>query len=909
MPRKLTVPANANVPAAKPLFAPVEQVNVLGVKRMPAGTDISGLHFSPGEEITEEALSGLSPRERKWLEKNQPTQEQAWDVFSTLPETAEFLPNYREGSTPRVDAKGEVQKGAKWGNEHLPFELGERDLPERIRGVEPDPVVFENTDLLPANERAYLPHNEKKFARAVQNIQAEFARSPSVESMAELAKAGKSKKDWYSKLLGPLTTLFGPETPRFVALLAATSPRGGVKQNFAKTVKLWNEWTKLKTKQQDELYRSWINSRQGHESKAASVWYQWLNKVTGLSQEEKEGGLGDINTMETHYPGIGRALFSREPELPGWGILTLDKSGWKTDSFRSNILGNLNNYTSDTWDAKARVQDPNRLGKVTVYLANAIHGRMVARELNRQQKGANWTPAGVQAAIWSVFRTMANFQGASRMPKHRREGGRFEHMGVQGPLDTLTNLLGGDVAKTEDFVTMLTDPHTQDKYERYVQHVLRDKLGLGKALDALRSEAGGKGASTRGANSPAIDPGSRHLLEPFAREAARSMSNARKLQKKGLRVKRAANPSILKFPVQQRQLPYELREHLEELAQSYPQDPKLQALAQDGLLGDLKAISRLDKHLQRKYQGQDLANLQSTRNLQTWLGHYPHMIRTQEAEGSYSPQAQRDTRVQHPNEQGLHTPFQEAAAKLIQDQQVKNKPQLSLFKASRKGSPLRYNAIPPVAGDQQQGHVFASDNTDEQLDFNQAMERTRSANHKSFVKSVDQIRQKLGLVGKSYSGVGDWVDGAEQSVMQVIDKPQDPHTLRYAAAWYGLNANQKSVLVFHPEQGGKDSTYTVSVPHTNLEQIRNSLNQAGIPFRTVIPSGSGVKVVIFDQGRGWRSRVAQFASQHNARIAETLGNGEYLGGSTRSAARAKYREVIRAYESGQHGTPSHGGQV
>ncbi len=175
--------------------------------------------------------------------------------------------------------------------------------------------------------------------------------------------------------------------------------------------------------------------------------------------------------------------------------------------------------------------------------------------------------------------------------------------------------------------------------------------------------------------------------------------------------------------------------------------------------------------------------------------------------------------------------------------------------------------------------------------FDQALQRSLSGDQKAFRQSLDQMAQQLGLPGKSASGIGDWETGAEHSTVR-FTKPADMDRLRYLAAWSGLTSNQKSVLVFNPAPSGLDSVYDIQVPDKDLRQVRQKLTQAGVPFRTLIPGKKGTRVLVYDQGRALRPKVAQFAGGYGARVRESIGSGEYLGGGSRSSARAKYRDVI-----------------
>jgi hypothetical protein len=225
----------------------------------------------------------------------------------------------------------------------------------------------------------------------------------------------------------------------------------------------------------------------------------------------------------------------------------------------------------------------------------------------------------------------------------------------------------------------------------------------------------------------------------------------------------------------------------------------------------------------------------------------------------------------------------------------------------------------PIAGPQgprfdpiDQSYSSFSPNTEENLAFEDAYQRSQSSNQQAFRKITDHVLKQLGVKGQSYDAIGDWVDGAENSVMQEINDPSDPDTLRYASAWYGLLGNQKAVLIFHSLRDGPDSVYSMDVPESDITKVRQQLTTSGVPFRTIVPTKNGVRVVVYDEKRAWREKVGQFASHYHATVREALGRGEYIGGVTRSAARREYRQVIDSYErthSRRHSPPAGPGQI
>lgn len=205
--------------------------------------------------------------------------------------------------------------------------------------------------------------------------------------------------------------------------------------------------------------------------------------------------------------------------------------------------------------------------------------------------------------------------------------------------------------------------------------------------------------------------------------------------------------------------------------------------------------------------------------------------------------------------------------------------------------------------------IAASPNTEQGLDFDSSMQRLKSANQQAFKQVSKTILDQLGLKNhKIHDAIGDWVDGAENSVVHTIDDPVDYDTAKYASAWIGMLANQKAVLHFSEDDKGPDSMYEVHVPDTDPHNVRKALDAAQIPFRTLIPSKHGTTVMVFDSGRSQRDNIANFAGLYNAVIRESAGRGEFVGDNsdspTRAAARRTYRSIIADYESGRSRSPA-----
>ncbi len=198
-------------------------------------------------------------------------------------------------------------------------------------------------------------------------------------------------------------------------------------------------------------------------------------------------------------------------------------------------------------------------------------------------------------------------------------------------------------------------------------------------------------------------------------------------------------------------------------------------------------------------------------------------------------------------------------------------------------------------------YLFVSPNTDEALALEEASGRLDSDTQNRFRHLAGDILTRIGLRRhRTLNALGDWSDGVENSILVEVSPTPDVAALRYAAAWAGLLANQKSVLLFTAGAGGADRVYHLDVPQADARRLRKKLDEHGIKFRTLVPLGRGHRVVVFDSGRQSRDPLDRLAAAYGIRLTETRGSGAFLGDDTRPAARRAFRRAIDEYEVQRH---------
>lgn len=194
-------------------------------------------------------------------------------------------------------------------------------------------------------------------------------------------------------------------------------------------------------------------------------------------------------------------------------------------------------------------------------------------------------------------------------------------------------------------------------------------------------------------------------------------------------------------------------------------------------------------------------------------------------------------------------------------------------------------------------YQFFSPNVAENMNFQEAHTALKSTNQAHFKTISNDILKTVGLGNnKAHDAIGDWSDGAENSVVQEINNPKDFDTVKYAASWMGRLAKQKAVLAFMGDKNGKDSVYETELPEKDVQKLRSVLSEKGIAFRSIIPTAKGHRVIVFDEGGAIRNNMAAVGDHYDAEIHETKGRGEFIGSGTRTGADKAYREVIDQHE-------------
>ena len=202
-----------------------------------------------------------------------------------------------------------------------------------------------------------------------------------------------------------------------------------------------------------------------------------------------------------------------------------------------------------------------------------------------------------------------------------------------------------------------------------------------------------------------------------------------------------------------------------------------------------------------------------------------------------------------------------------------------------------------VSAQQAQSYGIVSPNTRTDLKLQEAIAGMNSAEEYKLLKQAINLGCVVRSRIRAFRALGSWSDGAEYSVLFSVNG--DEESLRYVLSRLGRDAQQKYVIYFHPRPAGTADLYTLR-PRTraqNLVALSNTLERAGIPFRTLVPSGNTTAIYIIDLDRDLRAKILAAARKLRARVTSQPGNATLFGDDLRPKAKDKFEQEIKTYET------------
>jgi hypothetical protein len=189
--------------------------------------------------------------------------------------------------------------------------------------------------------------------------------------------------------------------------------------------------------------------------------------------------------------------------------------------------------------------------------------------------------------------------------------------------------------------------------------------------------------------------------------------------------------------------------------------------------------------------------------------------------------------------------------------------------------------------------LFLSPNTESGLSLEESLKRLATPVHERSRRLAGDILRELAAgPAEVRDAIGDWEGGVENSLLVILPAAPDVATLRCAAAWFGLAADQKAVLAFRPDPRGPDVLATLALP-APLPIVRALLDRHGVRGRTILFAPGGCEVIVLDEGGRQAGALAELTREAGGRLSSRRGEGVSLTAATRKEARRRYREVLR----------------
>lgn len=327
------------------------------------------------------------------------------------PPRAQFMQPMARNETTGVAAKGGAQKVTT----ELTEEEGNKleDLATQYPAFYAASKNMDPVELRPLLNMKNAPERVEQLLRTL----------PAAENFAAAAKMGAPKVGWYDASARAIHDIFGADSPRFAALLAATSPQTSVEMNLLNSINIWKNWTLAGRPTDPQQIMAIMGDSVVGEKGKDSVLGAWVN-----------------NSI--------RALASPDP-------LKVTLSGPKVDSFYRNLIGNVQRVTLDAHMSSfaRRNQDNLRNSPTEAQLAAGNPGvtpdyATLAAQTRKAGGLVGLLPAETQESIWSFTKPLMEMQ----------------NQGI-GARDILQRglLTPDEIRGTVDFSTLLKEPTYAEK--------------------------------------------------------------------------------------------------------------------------------------------------------------------------------------------------------------------------------------------------------------------------------------------------------------------------------------------------------------------------------------------------------------------------------------------------------------
>jgi DNA/RNA endonuclease YhcR with UshA esterase domain len=193
-------------------------------------------------------------------------------------------------------------------------------------------------------------------------------------------------------------------------------------------------------------------------------------------------------------------------------------------------------------------------------------------------------------------------------------------------------------------------------------------------------------------------------------------------------------------------------------------------------------------------------------------------------------------------------------------------------------------------------YLFVSPNTQENLTLPEALRKLDSTEEMALILDGRTLSCRLNLQARIVKTIGSWTDGAEHSTMLLVHA--DEETARYAEAWLGRRARQKSVLYFQQRARAPARMYVLSLQRRSsraLASVAQALDRSGVTDRTLVPGARRTLIYVVDFKNELQRRVFAAARRLGARYRVLAGTGDFIGAERRDEAQTVFAEIVSKY--------------
>ena len=193
---------------------------------------------------------------------------------------------------------------------------------------------------------------------------------------------------------------------------------------------------------------------------------------------------------------------------------------------------------------------------------------------------------------------------------------------------------------------------------------------------------------------------------------------------------------------------------------------------------------------------------------------------------------------------------------------------------------------------------FVSPNTRDSLQLEDAIRGLDSSEELTLLRKVRSLRCTVRKPVSSVKAVGSWSDGAEHTILLRVYT--DESTIRYLMSRLGRDANQKAVLYFYPHKSGHARLYIVhpAKRFRSFATLSRLLDEAGISFRTLVPTKKETIVYVVDTESNLASKMKVAARRLQGRLSSQRGSASFIGDDTdRNKGQAAFAAEIKNFET------------